>query len=110
MLSISGNDNLNNINENSAVLRAGLDLYKNNSTKNSKNEFVDETDISSLAMKLYERDKDISKFTKLALTEMTADENNAMMKDLFNIASQMREDELADSLLEDERFIQMMFE
>ena len=110
MLSISGNDNLNNIGENSEVLRTGLGLYKSNPMKEKSTDFIDQTDISSTAMQLYEREQDIQKFTKLALTDVTNEEKDVMLDSLFTIASQMRDDELANSLLDDERFIRAMFQ
>lgn len=109
MLNISGNENYNNVRENSEVLKTGLSLYKNVATKNKTTEFVDETNISTDALALYQREQDIKSFAQLALAGMTEEENNLILNDLFTIATQMRNDELSDSLLKNQNFLDDLF-
>ena len=45
--------------------------------------YVDKTDISDMAMQLVERDNDIKKFTKLAMSDSEDNSHMALMDELF---------------------------
>ena len=45
--------------------------------------YVDKTDISDMAMQLVERDNDIKKFTKLAMSDADDNSHIALMDELF---------------------------
>ena len=100
MLNISGNENYNNVRENTEILKTGLHLYKNVAAKNSSTELVDESNISKDALELYQKEQDIKNFAQMALTGMTEEENNLILNDLFTIATQMRNEELTETLLD----------
>ncbi len=45
--------------------------------------YIDKTDISDTALKLYERDNDIKKFTQIAISDMDNNSHIDLMNDLF---------------------------
>lgn len=67
---------------------------------------VDETNISNDAMALYERDQDIQKFTALALSDMDLvnEDSQRVLDKVFNISATMRDEEFAESLLQNDKF------
>lgn len=60
--------------------------------------YVDKTDISDKAMQLIERDNDIKKFTKLAMSDKNDNSHLALMEELFSqgISDPFEEDILSD--------------
>ena len=74
------NSHLNNASNvvNLASIRAAL--QKNGYTTNP---YVDKTEISSNAMELFQRDLDINKFTKIAVSDMNDTSHLEKMKELF---------------------------
>ena len=54
-----------------------------NRDKGSKNPYVDKTEISSSAMELFQRDLDINKFTKLAISDPEDKSYITRVNDLF---------------------------
>ena len=102
---ISNNDNYN-INDNGKIAKAALNPYKATKDFSKNGLFVDETDISSDAMQLYQKDADIQKFTTIALSDFdnVEEDTQRVMEKLFNISSTFRDEELADSLLNNESF------
>ena len=66
---------------NLAALRANA--QKNLYANNDSNPYVDRTEISSRALEMFERDNDISKFTKLAMSDPTDLSHLDRMKELF---------------------------
>ena len=67
---------------------------------------VDETSISHDAMALYERDQDIQKFTALAMSDMEleSEDTQRVLDKIFNISATMRDEEFAESLLQNDKF------
>ncbi len=49
----------------------------------SQSLYIDQTNISDAAMKLYERDNDIKKFTQIALSDMNDNSHIELMEQLF---------------------------
>ena len=64
-----------------ATLRANA--QKNSAYKVNGNPYVDRTEISSSALELLQRDNDISKFTKLAMSDPTDYSHLDRMNELF---------------------------
>lgn len=67
--------------------------------------FTDQSEISELARKLFERDKDVQKFSKLVTSELkeSSDTNNVI--GLINSGKYLNNDELADSLMNNRDFL-----
>ncbi len=105
MLNITNKDNYN-INDKNSVLSVGMSNGKNSKTQDKNSLLIDETLISSDALKLYEREQDIQKFTALALSDFDSidKDNERVLNKLFSIVSSMREEEFANSLLNNEEF------
>ena len=102
---ISNNDNYN-IKDNNGIAKTALNPYKSGKNESRNGLFIDETDISSDAMKLYQQEADIQKFTALALSDFDSvdEDTQRVMDKLFNLSSSFRDEELADSLLNNENF------
>ena len=67
---------------NLAAMRASL--VKNSSAANNNNPYVDKTEISSNAIELFQRDCDINKFNKIAISNPDDLSHIARMKELFS--------------------------
>ena len=68
--------------------------------------FVDESNISDTALKLYEREQDVQKFTKLALSD--ADDKSAdalVVSKVFDGEISIDDDDAIFSLLSNEEFL-----
>jgi hypothetical protein len=103
----------------------GSDLYANANIKNQQevlgidkrlaqknpyskvDGFSDQSEISELAQKLFEKDKDIQKFTKLLANDVEECTNTNELFGLLESGDYMNSDELADSLLNNRDFIDM---
>lgn len=106
----------NNINDNNSFYKSQLEnqsnivnlaLMRANAAKqtsaNNKNPYVDKTEISSNAIELFQRDCDIKKFNKIAMSDMEDNSYLERMKELFSqgIVDVYEDDvmaELADNL------------
>lgn len=85
----------NNINDDNSGLLYGslnsasniinLNAIRTNLQKNgySTNPYVDKTEISANAMKLFQKDLDINKFTKIAASDLEDNSHLEKMKELF---------------------------
>ena len=84
---------------NLAQMRSALN--KNGYTKNP---YVDKTEISSHAMALFQRDLDINKFTKLAISDPEDKSYLSYMKELFeNGVVDVYEDDVLSELADNEK-------
>ena len=71
-----------------------------------KNLLVDETDISSEAVKLYQKDLDIKKFTSLALSDPdNLDCNVLVMNNVFNSQDLDFEDKVIEGIFNNKAFL-----
>lgn len=93
---------LNNINNNNTDVNISSQLVKQNSqntilgsnsigaanTKDAENIdnnfYIDSSDISNTAMKMFEKEQDVSNFTKLATSDPENTSHNDMVKQLFS--------------------------
>lgn len=85
MLNNINNENLLNnsqIDKQNEVARLATNPIKNPYKNIDKGLLIDETAISNEAIKLYEREKDVNFFTKLSLSDNTADDEK-MISSLF---------------------------
>ena len=83
----------NNINENNRELLYGSQMNPNNVidisrirssyNRNTKNPYVDKTEISASAMELFQKDLDINKFTQIAISDPDDKSYLKRMKALF---------------------------
>lgn len=85
----------NNINDNDSFYKSQLDSQSNvvnlalmraNANKTSqinKNPYVDRTEISSNAIELFQKDCDIKKFNKIAMSDVNDFSHLERMKELF---------------------------
>lgn len=106
----------NNINDNDSFYQAQLESQTNivnlalmranaakQSSANNKNPYVDKTEISSNAIELFQKDCDIKKFNKIALSDSDDFSHLELMKELFSngVVDAYEDDvmaELADNL------------
>ena len=106
----------NNINDNDSFYQAQLESQTNivnlalmranaakQSSANNKNPYVDKTEISSNAIELFQKDCDIKKFNKIALSDADDFSHLELMKELFSngVVDAYEDDvmaELADNL------------
>ena len=102
---ISNNDNYN-IKDSGNIAKTALNPYKTNKGADQNGLLIDETDISTDAMELYQKDADIQKFTALALSDFDSvdDDTQRVMDKLLNISSTFQDEDLADSLLNNDNF------
>jgi len=68
--------------------------------------FVDQSDISELARKLYEQDREKLKFTQIVTDDLNSISNNDEITNLVN-SSYISNDDLAESLLNNDDFLSM---
>ena len=85
-----------------------LNALKANTLKSSysKNDspFVDKTEISSNALAMFQKDCDINKFNKIAMSDMSDLSHLDLMKDLFNQGVvDAYEDEVLEELVNNQR-------
>lgn len=75
-----------------------------------KNLLVDESDISKEALKLYERDLDIKKFTKLALSDSeNLDCNSLVINNVFSVQDELFDNKIIEGIFENRAFLQDLF-
>lgn len=74
-------------------------------------DFTDKSDISNEALQLFERDRDIQKFKSLVLDSLDSTETNSEVASMFESSNEyLSDDDLADLLLKDSEFMNMLFE
>jgi hypothetical protein len=101
----------------------GSDLYTNTNIKQQKevlgvdkreiqknpyakiDGFIDQSEISELAKKLFEKDKEVQKYTKLVTEDLDINSAKNEIVDLINSGQYLNNDELANSLLGSEDFL-----
>lgn len=72
---------------------------------------IDETDISNEALSLYQKDLDIQKFTKLALSNPNDLSHNALVaQNVFNFMDNDFETNILDSIFNNKLFLKDLFE
>lgn len=83
---INDNNNLYNSQFENASNIINLASIRANLNKNgyATNPYVDKTEISSDAMKLFQRDLDISKFTKIATSDLDDNSHLQRVQELFD--------------------------
>lgn len=75
-----------------------------------KNLLVDETDISKEALKLYQKDLDIRKFTSLALSDSdNSDCNSLVLKNVFSGQDADFEGKVIQGIFNNKTFLQDLF-
>lgn len=75
-----------------------------------KNLLVDETDISKEALKLYQKDVDVKKFTTLALSDAdNFDCNSLVMQNVFSIQDAGFESKVIEGIFNNKTFLQDLF-
>jgi len=102
----------------------GSDLYTNTNIKQQKevlgvdkrelqknpytkvDGFMDQSEISELAKKLFEKDKEVQKYCKF-VTEGLDENSGTEIVDLINSGKYLNNEELADSLLENRDFVDL---
>jgi tRNA G18 (ribose-2'-O)-methylase SpoU len=67
--------------------------------------FVDQSEISELARKLFEKDKEVQKYSKLVTEDLDESSNTNKILDLINSGQYLNNDELAESLLNNNDFL-----
>ncbi len=83
---------------------------KNPYTNIDKNLLIDETSISNEAMKLYERDVDIKKFTTLALSDSeNLSHNSLVVQNVFNISDENFENKIIEGIFDNKNFLRDLF-
>lgn len=101
------NDSINNyISRESNIIQISDAQKKYASSPFAKTHFVDETQISSEAMKLYEHENDVKKFTALALSDEDDTSHMKLMQTAFdNGIKSPFTDDLLDMLLDNQKFL-----
>lgn len=75
-----------------------------------KNLLVDESDISREALNLYQKDLDIKKFTKLALSDSeNLDCNNLVMQNVFLAQDDSFDNKIIEGIFSNKTFLQDLF-
>ncbi|MDD3014104.1 MAG: hypothetical protein PHC34_10415 [Candidatus Gastranaerophilales bacterium] len=67
--------------------------------------YLDQSEISELAKKLFEKDKEIQKFSKLITDGLEESSSKNEIVDLIKSGQYLNNDELADSLLNNKDFL-----
>ncbi len=112
MLNITNNDkfNSNNIKEQADILKVGMSLYKGTQQNSQISQLFDETDISNKALNLYQKELDIKNFTQLALSNPENSSHiDLTIQTLFAKSTNMSNEELANSLLGNDKFLSDLF-
>lgn len=108
---LKGIQNNNLQNNNHVIQTTGADktgLFENTNPyeKIDKNLLVDQLDISSDAIKLYQKDCDIKKFTQLALSDPeNTSHNTKVASQIENGQIELSDEEIVDSLFNNSKFI-----
>ena len=105
---IGDNTNIQNnqVGQSSAADKTGLFGKTNPYDKHDKNFLIDELDISNTALKLYQKDQDVAKFAKLALSDPDDNSHNQIVASkVENGDIQIFEDEFVESLLNNTQFL-----
>src|SRR5574344_2076063 len=105
---INSNDDLKSKIGNQALeAEAITNKYATNPIKNPYGQyFVDESNISNEALNMLDKDKTISKFTKLALSEpLNGDEDKIVAKQIAEGKIEFDDDEFFSSLINNEKFL-----
>lgn len=72
-----------------------------------KNLLVDESDISNEAIKLYQRDLDIRKFTSLALSDFdNTDYNSLVVQNVFSANDESFDNKIFETMFSNRAFLQ----
>ena len=83
---------------------------KNPYSEIDKNLLVDESDISNEALKLYQKDLDIKKFTKLALSDFdNLDCNTLVMQNVFSAQDESFDNKIIEGIFSNKAFLQDLF-
>ncbi len=103
---ISNQDNLN-INEKVELLKLGLSSYKGKALSENVIQLVDESNISEDALKLYEKESDIKKFTQLTLSDPENNSHNRLVFEnlLSNGVSLSDSADIIEALLNNDEFL-----
>ena len=83
---------------------------KNPYSEIDKNLLVDESDISNEALRLYQKDLDIKKFTKLALSDFdNLDCNALVMQNVFAAQDDSFDNKIIEGIFNNKEFLQDLF-
>lgn len=75
-----------------------------------QNDLVDKTDISNEAVSLFQREKDIEKFKNLVMDSLDTENYNADIAELIDKgAYQISEEDLAQSMINNDDLLNMLF-
>lgn len=105
---ISDNTNIQNnqVKQADVADKTGLFEKSNPYDKADKNLLVDQLDISYDALKMYQKDRDITEFTKLALSDPEDNSHDKLVaSQIENGVIQFNENDIIDNLFNNPRFI-----
>ncbi|OGI00842.1 MAG: hypothetical protein A2287_02430 [Candidatus Melainabacteria bacterium RIFOXYA12_FULL_32_12] len=89
-----------------------LGIEKKSSAKNpyqKVSEYMDQSDISDEALKLYDKEKDVEKYREMVLEAIGNDLNVSEIVQLINNSEYMSDTDLADSLSKNKDFMDLLF-
>lgn len=87
--------------------KTGLFGRSNPYSKMDKNHFIDQLDISSDAMKLFERDADIKRFTQLALSDPSdVSHNMKVASDIASGSVELSDSDVVNNLFSNQKFLE----
>lgn len=94
----------------SATDKTGLFAKKNPFEKTDSSYLIDEMNISTDAVKMYQRDKDIKQFSKLALSDPNdTSHNSKVAEQIENGQIQFGDKDVVNSLFSNSSFMQELF-
>jgi len=107
---LSGQDLINkNLVQGNNIEKLSLGT-KNPYSDIDKNLLIDETNISNEAMKLYQRDLDIKKFTTLAMSDIdNTDYNSLIAQNVFNKMDSGFENTIIEGIFNNRMFLEDLF-
>jgi len=107
---LSGQDLINkNLVQGNNIEKLSLGT-KNPYSDIDKNLLIDETNISNEAMKLYQRDLDIKKFTTLAMSDIdNTDYNSLIAQNVFNKMDSGFENTIIGGIFNNRMFLEDLF-